>query len=407
MSSGAACLNQNLVSVNLYSQIVIPAIHIIGAVIIVGWATLTLIPTPTRLFWKPAVAATEWGHWLALFSISFFVLDFVLELGLTTMALHLLAATLFLSPIIRAIPIARTLPKRLDDAFGKVQTNLQLQSSWGSPIVFKKLPHITLASVDQCRKKYIEVSGVVLGMDLYRPNDSSRCPATVIVVHGGSWNSGDSSQLIGLNRYLANKGYAVAAINYRLAPEYKFPDPCEDIKASIEHLNDHAGDYNLEKGKIVIIGRSSGGHLALLTGYMQMQSVCGVVALYAPTDLYWSWYRPAPRRLLDSNTLIRQFLGGTVGEVPLNLKSASPINFVDRLTPPTLLLHGGRDELVSPLQSHRLAKVLKKNGVPHLYLNLPWARHGMDANLAGPSGQITTYAIEHFISAVTRQDGEI
>jgi acetyl esterase/lipase len=67
-----------------------------------------------------------------------------------------------------------------------------------------------------------------------------------------------------------------------------------------------------------------------------------------------------------------------------------------------LLIHGGRDELVSPRQSERLAERLAEAGVPHFVLRLPWATHAGDFNFSGPMGQISTYAVERFLAAVMR-----
>jgi acetyl esterase/lipase len=270
------------------------------------------------------------------------------------------------------------------------------------PLVVSDLLHIPLPRVDQTRHVYHEVDGCQLTLDLYRSSPPGRCPATVIVVHGGAWSSGDNTQLRGLNRYLAGRGYAVAAINYRLAPKHRFPAALEDVMTSIEFMTQRAVRFGTDPNRIVLLGRSSGGHLALLAGYRSsLPSIRGVVALYPPTDMRWSWDRPAPRRLMDSNGAIVNFLGGSPSEVPDAFDRASPIDFVSPNSPPTLLLHGGSDELVSPLQSHRLSERLLADGVPSLHVELPWAHHGMDANLAGPSGQITTFAIEHFLSAVT------
>jgi acetyl esterase/lipase len=66
-----------------------------------------------------------------------------------------------------------------------------------------------------------------------------------------------------------------------------------------------------------------------------------------------------------------------------------------------LLVHGGKDELVSPLQSSRLAEVLSQASVRHLHVEIPWGNHAMEANLAGPSGQITMYLVERFVRTVT------
>ncbi len=103
---------------------------------------------------------------------------------------------------------------------------------------------------------------------------------------------------------------------------------------------------------------------------------------------------------MDSNAIIRQFLGGGPEDVQDLFDRASPIQHVSRDSPPTLLIHGGKDELVSPLQSRRLAAVLDEAGARHLHVELPWGCHGMDANLAGPSGQISLYLIERFLESV-------
>ena len=67
-----------------------------------------------------------------------------------------------------------------------------------------------------------------------------------------------------------------------------------------------------------------------------------------------------------------------------------------------LLIHGGRDNLVSPVQSERLAARLAAAGCRYFFLRLPWAMHGCDVNFSGPSGQISTYAVERFLAAVFR-----
>ena len=82
--------------------------------------------------------------------------------------------------------------------------------------------------------------------------------------------------------------------------------------------------------------------------------------------------------------------------------SASAILLADRTSPPTLLLHGRRDPYVWYLQSQRLAARLTALGVPHFFLDLPWATHGFDFNPRGPGGQLSAYAVERFLAAVMR-----
>ena len=103
---------------------------------------------------------------------------------------------------------------------------------------------------------------------------------------------------------------------------------------------------------------------------------------------------------MNSQKVIETYLGGPPSKVPGTYEAASPLHFVNDKTPPTLMIHGVRDELVWAQHDERLSKRLKEAGRPFFYLRLPWATHGCDANFNGPSGQISTYTIERFLSAV-------
>ena len=296
------------------------------------------------------------------------------------------------------------LANRLETAFG----HAPIRTRSGAPprpaaLVLGDLPHLSLPEVRQTRHVYREGHGERLELDLYRPAEQGTSHPLVIAIHGGSWSSGDSRQLTGMNRYLASRGYAVAAINHRLAPRYPFPAAYDDVMASIAFFEGRAFDFGIDIGRTALLGRSSGGHLALLAAYLDPHpGVRGVVAFYPPTDLNWSWERPAPKRLMDTNQALSEFLGGARDAVPGQFDVASPILHVAERSVPTLLIHGAQDELVSPLQSTRLAAALREVRAPHMHLELPWGKHGMDANLAGPAGQISLFAVERFLAAVTR-----
>src|SRR5437879_1762954 len=105
------------------------------------------------------------------------------------------------------------------------------------------------------------------------------------MVHGGGWQSGNSREFAALNRGLAGRGYLVAAINYRLAPQYKFPAALEDVRQAIAYLKTHAADLGLDGNRLVLLGRSAGGQLALLAGYAGDPAVRGGIAFFAPPDL--------------------------------------------------------------------------------------------------------------------------
>jgi acetyl esterase/lipase len=106
--------------------------------------------------------------------------------------------------------------------------------------------------------------------------------------------------------------------------------------------------------------------------------------------------------VLNTEQVFKDYLGGLIDEVPEKYHEASSTDFVNPTSPPTLLIHGPNDPLVSYDHSVRLSKKLTENQVAHYFLNLPWATHGCDYNINGPSGQISTYAIERFINSVTK-----
>ena len=364
---------------------------------------LIVLPTPWHRLWKPAVAATEWGHWLAAASAAAAAARTLLAGPGWSAAAAALAAALFASPAVRAFRLARALPSRVDRAFPSPTEDHERYVGRGRSVPFSvpRLLPTPIRGVAMETLVYRHAGALDLTLDLYRPARARRGkkPRIVLMVHGGSWRSGDSSQLARVDRYLASRGHAVAALNYRLAPEHRFPAPVDDIHAAMEFLASRADGLGLYPDTMVVVGRSSGGHLALSAAYDRRRgrSIGGVVALYAPTDLIWSWDRPAPRRMMDSNGAMRDFLGGTPEEVPELFEAASPIRQVAADGPPTLLIHGGRDELVSPFQSRRLSEALAMAGAPCLHVELPWGRHGMEANVSGPSGQISLYLIERFL----------
>ena len=266
-------------------------------------------------------------------------------------------------------------------------------------------------SVSMSRPQYPEVrvttetfaqrDGAALDLDVYT-RDGAPIPAPIVMVlYSGSWRGGSKADQPQLNRYLAARGYLVVAPNYRLAPRYHFPAQTEDVNAAIDWMKLNASRFGADPTRIVLIGRSAGGHLALQSGYTKNDpSIRGVVAIYAPSDQKWGWDHPTNQRVYKSFVTLRDFLDGEPTKVPDAYRSSSPVNFVNGSTIPTLLIHGSRDPLVSVVQSRRLDQALIEAHRPHLLLEMPWATHGCDYFFTGPCGQITTFAVERFVADV-------
>jgi acetyl esterase/lipase len=371
--------------------------RLVGGVTHLSLALLAVFPAPNYLLWQAAVAVTEYGYVLAGASLLALLPGWQRSrLGQLSAALGVSAAILALSPLARAVPVAQALPAHLASAFGPAQRPLD------PPLRITPLVQPAPQQTPQ-RLTYVQHASGPLELAYYPPASTSEPAPLVIVIHGGSWQSGDNTQLPALNAHLAQRGYAVAAINYRLAPQHPFPAAAEDVQAAISYLQANATTLGIDPTRIVLLGRSAGAQLALLVAYTSPDpALRGAISFYGPTDMAWGYANPTNPRVLDSRAVLAAYLNGTPTSAPEAYAAASPLLAVDATTPPTLLIHGPRDELVRYAQSERLATQLAAAQRPHFLLRLPWATHGADWHFNGPSGQISTHAIEHFLSVVTK-----
>lgn len=369
---------------------------------------LTLLRAPSSLFLKAKVAATEYGYVLAVFQWMSLVLfrlprfrsNYFTHVG---RALTVAGSLLMCTPVVRAATFSKQLPSSLDNAFGASSGS----GSHAKPLSLRKFlrPWPPLLSKPES-VVFADSEEYRLEFDLYRPAHSPASGAPcVVVVHGGRWTEGNSRQFAALNAHLAHLGYAVVGVNYRKAGRYPFPAARDDLRAALEYVKRNAKELGVDPHKIVLLGRSAGGQLALLVAYERKDpDIKGVVSYYAPTDMHLGYRDPTNPRVINHAETLEVYLGGNPTTARDAYDAASPIRFVSAKSPPTLLLHGARDEIVHIVQSDRLAARLQRAGVRHLYLRLPWATHGFDHNLGGPSGQISTYAVERFLEHALATD---
>jgi acetyl esterase/lipase len=365
--------------------------------------SLAVLRAPTLFCWKLAIGVTEWGHIAALLA-ALPLLGRRSDRGRRLAdLLGGTAVVLALTPLLRALLLARRVPELFATAFGEADLpTMNGAPPRPAPLVARDLIRgVHPPRVQPITHTYVQRADRALELDFYPPRGIHHLPPCVLVVHGGSWQHYNRLQLPALNRYLAAHGYAVAAIDYRLAPTHRFPAAKDDVLAALGFLKDNAASLGIDASRLVLMGRSAGAHLALLVAYSSNDpAIRGVVSLYGPADLHYGYDHPANPAVHDSRGVLEAFLGGNPAQMPATYREASPIGFVGPASPPTLLIHGGRDELVQPIQSERLAARLAQAGRPHLLLRLPWATHAADFNFSGPSGQIITYAVERFLAAV-------
>ncbi len=311
----------------------------------------------------------------------------------------LAAFLVFSLPIISALKISNSLDLEINGAFGGVGLRVT-ESRPYSPI--RSLLNIPNKEVIPKSMVYDSVNGVHLSMDFYKTVFPQLRPC-VIMIHGGSWRSGTNKEIASFNAHLAKAGFHVAAINYRLAPDYKFPGQQYDIKAAIGFICKNWQMLGVDTNNLVLIGRSAGGHIALLSAYtLHDKRIKGVISLYGPTDLESMYLHPTDARGLNTLKIIEDYLGKDFNSDPYLYKEASPITHLSNLSPPTLLIYGKNDPFIKWEQAEKLDEKLEFYKVKHYLLNLPYSTHAFDIIKNGPGEQLSWYAINQFIKIVTK-----
>ena len=362
-------------------------------------ALLAVAPTPTVPLFKLSVGATEFGHWLVLLPLLLLASGpWRGPPGLTAALLSVAASALLLSSAGRAARAARTLPGTLARAFpAPPKERADAPFAWRR-LWFAPAPAPLKMEVHD----FAEHDGQKLAFHFYR--SPARTPAPcVVVIHGGGWETGSPDEFTAFNQLLARRGFAVAAIQYRFAPRWPWPAQREDVLDALRCLKERAADFGIDPQKFVLMGRSAGGQIAEAVAYgAHDPAIRGCIAFYAPADLHFAHEFARDDDIISSLGLVLRYLGGPPAAVRANYDSASAILLADHDSPPTLLLHGRRDPYVWYLQSQRLAARLETLGVRHYFLDLPWATHGFDFNPHGPGGQLSAYAVGHFLRSVTQ-----
>lgn len=227
------------------------------------------------------------------------------------------------------------------------------------PAPLKASDRVTVLS-DQV---YVERDGKPLLVDLYLPPGEGPFPG-ILMVHGGAWAGGARGHMAGHAMYLAQHGYAVAAISYRLAPLHQFPAQLEDCTSALTWLHDSAEKLQIDPTRIGGYGYSAGAHLVCLLATETAQDkalrLAAIVAGGTPADF--------TREPLASPRF-NFFLGGTRAEIPDVYAAASPARQVSEACPPMFLFHGTVDRVVPLRSTELMVEALKGVGVKaELYL---------------------------------------
>jgi len=252
--------------------------------------------------------------------------------------------------------------------------------------------------------------GTRLELDVWRTGkpDTGPLRPAILLVHGGAWTHGNRSMLPAWDRWLNELGYEVFDVEYRMPPPQRWLDEIGDVKSALGWVAAHATEYHVDPARISLMGASAGGNLSMLAAYsagdpqlppstdVPSVTVRSEINFYGPTDmalLYRGCKSPEYVR-----PLMREYIGGTPEEFPERYRVLSPLTHVSTKSPPTLILLGTSDRLISADHAEALKVALTRAGVPHEMVLLPANDHGFDVNWGGFGTQIARAKIRDFLA---------
>jgi acetyl esterase/lipase len=228
---------------------------------------------------------------------------------------------------------------------------------------------------------YASPGGTPLRFDLVKPDSPEPLPV-VICLHGGGWISGDKSDMHPIAVSFAERGFAAACPQYRLAPLHPFPAAVDDVREFVRFLGQEGTSLGVDPRRVAALGMSAGGHLACMAGLMpggaeSAADVKAVINLCGITDVR----DPRSKHLPISWSFLEQFLSVPYEGHEDVYRQASPISYVTPDAPPFLIFHGEEDDVVPIQQSEDLAAELARNGVHVEFHRLPGEAHGFTYNV--------------------------
>ena len=303
-------------------------------------------------------------------------------------------------------------------------------------------------------------TGDPLLCDVWQPPDG--VPHTglgIIYLHGSAWHYLDKD--FGtryLFRHLAAQGHVVMDVAYTMPPRTQIHGMVADVKRAIAWMKTEGRAYGVSPDRVVLMGGSAGGHLALLAAYTPTgspvagsrdfhpadvttdTSVRAVVCYYGAPDMESVYDRmpfdfravlnpetpvgwraiqlfermahrtrvlPPYGRFVDVPDFLLSLMGGRPDEMPELYRRASPIHHVGAHCPPTLLFQGAHDVSGWMPDVRRLHRRLRMAGVPSVYVEFPATDHAFDLIFprVSPAAQAAMYDLERFLGLMVAYEG--
>ena len=249
---------------------------------------------------------------------------------------------------------------------------------------------LSAAPLDRTDIEFARPGGHPLYVDLHVPDGAGPFPAAILI-HGGGFDEGSrKTNVRPLFDVLANAGFAWFSIDYRMAPEFRFPQANEDVNTAIRWLKANAATYCVDVSRIALIGESAGGFLVNYVGTHESADtkVAALVDFYGPVDYgkLAEERRDHPERFNMTSIDRHAANGGSIhffGAEQLDaaglakLHAVSPLFAVHKGMPSFLCIHGTKDDQVSFEQSPAMCDAMQKAGAVCDLIPIEGAGHGM------------------------------
>lgn len=230
-------------------------------------------------------------------------------------------------------------------------------------------------------EKDIAYSNTVAGkrnlLDVYYPEIEGKAKDVLVFIHGGSWDSGKKDIYWWLGRNFANKNIVEVNINYRLAPGHQYIEMASDAAAALKWVKTNISRYGGDPERIFVMGHSAGGHLTALINsdphFFKEQGIDNPIRGVILNDgfgLDMHEYLLTAEKTKQTDSFLKTFSNDQ--EV---WKKGSPLSYFDNINNPYLILVGERTYPAIQIQSRRLYDLLKGNGQPVSFEQVPKKKH--------------------------------
>jgi acetyl esterase/lipase len=266
-----------------------------------------------------------------------------------------------------------------------------------SAVVFAGTP--TASPPDQV-VQYSQDEGEPLRIGIWRPAGSADLEAApvAVFVHGGGWAGGAlTDDAPGLKREMADQGWLVLSVGYTFAtatrPTWDLAEA--QVGCALVWAASNAAHYGADASRLVLLGDSAGGNLALNTAYRarsgtltpacdgDLPAVDAVAVAYPAVSPYGLYGNPDPTMGPMGRFAISQYIGGSPADYPARYESVASANHIDASSPPTLVIQGENDHLVLATDVYDFVTAAQVAGVNITLVRIPYGEHGFDASPIG------------------------